>query len=86
MSRIFRTFPADSLDVKAIESPLDLRLLKLALQSIIKIYEHVSAPASECVFHPQFENLYDKCKNALKQPVLESKKHIHNSDIPLDIV
>ena len=73
--------------MKAIELPLDLRPLKLALQSIIKIYAHVSAPASECVFHPQFENLYDKCKkNALKQPVLESKKHIHNSDIPLDIV
>ena len=69
--------------MKAIELPLDLRPLKLALQSIIKIYAHVSAPASECVFHPQFENLYDKCK---KQPVLESKKHIHNSDIPLDIV
>ena len=56
----FRIFPVDSLDVEANEPSLDLRRRKLTLQYIVKLKANIVNPAFDCVFHPQFENIYDK--------------------------
>ena len=62
----FRTSPVDSLYVEANERPLDHRRLKLTLQYIVKLKANIDNPAFDCVFHPQFENLYDKNKKCSK--------------------
>ena len=56
----FRIFPVDSLDVEANEPSLDLRRRKLTLQYIVKLKANIDNSAFDCVFHPQFENIYDK--------------------------
>ena len=56
----FRISPVDILDVEANEPSLDLRRRKLTLQYIVKLKANIDNPAFDCVFHPQFENIYDK--------------------------
>ena len=60
--------------------------MKLLLQYIIKLKANPDNPAFRCVFHPQFENLYDKNKNCIKAVGLRIKKHLQDSNLPLDIV
>ena len=45
--------------------PLDLHILKLSLQYIVKLKARIPNPAFDCVFHQQFEN-YDKNKACIK--------------------
>ena len=72
--------------MEANEPPLNLRRVKLLLQYIIKLKANPDNPAFRCVFHPQFENLYDKNKNCIKAVGLRIKKHLQDSNLPLDIV
>ena len=85
-SGAFRTSPVDSLYVEANEPPLDLRRIKLLLQYILKLKANTDNPAFDCVFHPQFEDTYDKNKKCIKSIGLRVKKHIRDSDLPLNIV
>ena len=82
----FRTSPSQSLYVEANEPPLDLRRIKLLLQYIVKLKANSNNPAFRCVFHPQFEELYDKNKNCIKAIGLRAKKHLLESNIPLGVV
>ena len=77
----YRTSPVHSLYVEANEPPLDLRRAKLLLQYIA----NPDNPAFTCVFHPQFEDLYEK-NNCIKTVGLRIKKHVQDSNLPLDIV
>jgi hypothetical protein len=72
-----------SLYVEANEPPLDLRRVKLLLQYIIKLKANSDNPAFRCVFHPQFENLYDKNKNCIKAVGLRIIKNIYRTLIYL---
>ena len=81
----YRTSPADSLYVEANEPPLDLRRIKLLLQYIVKLKTNPDNPAFDCVFDPQLEDLYDKNKYAIKPIGLRVKKHLHDSNLNLDI-
>ena len=64
----FRTSPVDSLYDEANEPPLDLRRLKLILKYIVKLKAYIDNPAFDCVFNPQYENLYDKNKQEAHRP------------------
>jgi hypothetical protein len=73
----YRTSPVHSLYVEANETSLDLRRVKLLLQYIIKLKANPDNPAFRWVFHPQFEDLYDKNKNYIKAVELRIKKNIY---------
>ena len=78
-AKAFRTSPTDSLHVEANEPPLDVRRHKLALQYIVKLKANIENPAFDGVFHPQYENLYDKC---IKSIGFRIQKHIEDSNLP----
>ena len=72
--------------VEANEPPLDLRRLNLTLKYIVKIKANIENPAFDCVFNPQYENLYDKIFKNVKSIGFKIQKHIDDSNIPLDII
>lgn len=76
----------DSLEVVANEPPLDLRRIKFILQYTVKLKDNWDNPAFDSVFHPQFEDLYDKNKKSIKSIGLQVQKNIHNSNLPFDII
>ena len=82
----FRTSPTDSLYVGENDPPLDLRRLKLALQYIVKLKANIENPAFDGVFHPQYENLYDKNKECIKSIGFRIQKHIEDLNLHLDII
>ena len=61
----FRTSPAVSLAVEANELPLSLRREKLALQYISKIAANSTNPVYECIFNPNFTQLFENKPNAI---------------------
>ncbi|MEE8152293.1 MAG: ribonuclease H family protein, partial [candidate division NC10 bacterium] len=61
----FRTSPADSLAVEADEMPLALRREKLALQYATKVASNPDNPAYECIFHPNYVDLFEKKPSAI---------------------
>ena len=52
----------------------------------MKLKANINNPASHCVFHLQYENLYDKNKECIKSIGFIIPKHIDDSNIHLDIV
>ena len=54
-------------------------------QYIVKLKTNPDNPAFDCVFDPQLEDLYDKNKYAIKPIGLRVKKHLHDSNLNLDI-
>lgn len=53
------TSPVDSFFIDTSESVLDLRRIKLIQQNIVKLKVNTDNPAIDCIFHLQFEDLYD---------------------------
>ena len=43
-------------------------------------------PAFACVFHPQYENLYDKNNYCIKSICFKILNHYDDFNVPLDIV
>ena len=63
----------------------NLRRLKLSLQYIVKLKANIDNPAFDCVFHPQYEHLYDKNNKCIKSIGFRIQKHIEDLNSPLDI-
>ena len=49
------------------------------------VQANIDNPASDCIFHLQYENLYDKNKKCIKSIGFRIQKHIDDLYIPLDI-
>ena len=60
--------------------------LNFFLQYIIKLKANPDNPAFRCVFHPQFDDLYDKNKSCIKAIGLRIKKHLQDSNLRLDTI
>ena len=58
----------------------------LILQYIVKLKANIDKPAFDCVFNPQYEDLYDKNKKCIKSIGFRIQKHIDDSNIFLDII
>ena len=56
---VFRTSPVQSLYIEAREPSLENRRLKLSLQYTVKLKTNPLNPAHACVFHPEYQPLYD---------------------------
>ena len=52
----------------------------------MKLKANIDNPAHDCVFNPQYENLYDKIKKCIKSIGFRIQKHIDDSNMPLDII
>ena len=82
----FRTSQIDSFYVEANKPPLNLRRLKLTLQYVVKLKANIDNQAYDCVFNPQYENLYDNNKICIKSIGFKIQKHIDGYNIPLGII
>ena len=56
------------------------------MQYIVKLKANIDNPAYDCVFNPQYENVYDKIKKCIKSIGFRIQKQIDDSNIPLDII
>ena len=79
----FRTSPAESLCVEAMEAPLAFRREKLTLQYITRIKANPHNPVSDAVFHPKFVDLFQARPNAI--PTLGIRIIPHINRLPIDI-
>ena len=65
---------------------LDIRRLKFTLQNIVKLKANIDNPAFDCVFNPQYENLYNNNKKCIESICFRIQKHIDDSSKPIDII
>ena len=79
----FRTSPVESLLAEAYEPSLADRRIKLALQYITKLKSNPSNPAYNCVFHPEYTDLYSSKPKAI--PPLGIRIHQHVEDAGIDL-
>ena len=77
----FRTSPVDSFYVEAGELPLEHRRIKLSLQYVTKLKSTPSNPAFNCVFRPEYEQIY--IRNTKVIPPLV-KEHLEGSNILIE--
>ena len=54
------------------------------MQYATKLKTYPSNPAHDCVFNPQYENVYEKQPNTIQPFGLRVNTHFENSDINLD--
>jgi hypothetical protein len=54
------------------------------MQYATKLKTYPSNPAHDCVFNPQYENVYDKQPNTIQPFGLRVNTHFENSDINFD--
>ena len=82
----FRTSPVESLYVEANEPSLEDRRIKLALQYITKLKSNPSNPAHNCVFHPNYTQLYSSKCNAIPPLGIRIQQHVKDADIDLSVI
>ena len=82
----FRTSPAVSLAVEANELPLSLRREKLALQYISKIAAIPTNPVYECIFNPNFSQLFENKPNAIPTFGIRHRESIETLAIEPDAI
>ena len=63
---VFRTSPIQSLYVEAREPSLENRRLKLSLQYRVKLKTNPLNPVHACVFHPEYQPLYDSKPTSIR--------------------
>ena len=63
---VFRMSPIQSLYVEAREPSLENRRLKLSLQYTVKLETNPLNPAHACVFHPEYQPLYDSKPTSIR--------------------
>ena len=84
--RAFRTSPVESLYVLANETSLELRRIKLSMQYVTKLSASSSNPAYDCVFHPDFQDIYYLKPNAIRPLGLRMKPHLEFADIDSSVI
>ena len=77
----FRTSPVESLYVESNEPSLKNRRIKLALQYATKLKAHPNNPAYDCVFHPEYSDLFEKFPNKIASFGIRIKPHVEESGI-----
>lgn len=77
----FRTSPITSLHVESNEMPLQLRRERLALNYTLQLQSNPNNPAYNCVFHSQFETLFDSKPNVIPTPGIRFRRLIANAGI-----
>ena len=82
----FRTSPVESLYVEADEPSLADRRIKLALQYITKLKSNPSNPAYNCVFSPEYQQLYASKPKAIPPLGIRLQQHVEESDIDLTTI
>ena len=82
----FRTSPVESLYVLANEPSLVLRRIKLSMQYITKLSACSTNPAFDCVFHPDFQDVYDVKPNAIRPLGLRMNPQFEMSDIDTTVI
>ena len=81
---VFRTLPIQSLYVEAREPSLENRRLKLSLQYTVK--PNPLNPAHACVFHPEYQPLYDSKPTSIRPLGLRVSPHLQGLGVELDNV
>ena len=83
---VFRTSPIQSLYVEAREPSLENRRLKLSLQYTVKLKTNPLNPAHACVFHPEYQFLYDSKPTSIRPLGLGVSPHLQGLGVELDNV
>ena len=73
---VFRTSPIQSLYVEAREPSLENRRLKLSLQYTVKLKTNPLNPVHACVFHPEYQSLYDSKPTSIQPLGLRVSPHL----------
>ena len=82
----FRTSPVESLYTEADEPSLAERRIKLALQYSTKLKANPSNPAYNCVFHPEYTQLFAAKQKAIPPFGIRIQQHIDDADINLKTI
>ena len=82
----FRTSPIQSLYAEAREPSLENRRLKLSLQYTVKLKTNSLNPAHACVFHPEYQPLYDSKPTSIRPLGLRVSPHLQGLGVELDNV
>ena len=80
----FRTSPVESLYVAANEPSLENRRIKLSLQYVVKLAANPSNPAHNCVFRPNYHQLYEAKRKAIKPLGIRIQPHLLASQIDIE--
>ena len=83
---VFRMSPIQSLYVEAREPSLENRRLKLSLQYTVKLKTNSLNPAHTCVFHPEYQPLYDSKPTSIRPLDLRVSPHLQGLGVELDNV
>ena len=83
---VFRTSPIQSLYVEAREPSLENRRLKLSLQYTVKLKTNPLNPAHACIFHPEYQPLYDSKPTSIRPLGLRVSPHLQSLGVELDNV
>ena len=83
---VFRTSPIQSLYVEAREPSLENRRLKQSLQYTVKLKPNPLNPAHACVFHPEYQFLYDSKPTSIRPLGLRVSPHLQGLGVELDNV
>ena len=83
---VFRTSPIQSLYVEAREPSLENRRLKLSLQYTVKLKTNPLNPAHACVFHPEYQPLYNSKPTSTRPLGLRVSPHLQGLGVELDNV
>ena len=81
---VFRTSPIQSLYVETREPSLENRRLKLSLQYTVKLKTNPLNPAHACVFHPEYQLLYDSKPASIRPLSLRVSPHLQGLMVGLD--
>ena len=82
----FRTSPAQSLCVEAIELPLHLRREKLALQFATKIAANPNNPVYDTIFNPWYVDLFARKPRVIPTFGIRIKESLEELDFDPDII
>ena len=80
----FRSSPVESLLTEANELPLYLRRQKLSIQYCIKLAAHTRNPTYDCVYNPQYAQLYEAKEREIPSFGMRMKPLLENIDLELD--
>ena len=81
---VFGTSPIQSLYVEAREPSLENRRLKLSLQYTVKLKSNPLNPAHACVFHLEYQPLYDSKPTSIWPLGLRVRPHLQGLGVELD--
>ena len=80
----FRSSPVESLLTEANELPLYLRRQKLSIQYCIKLAAHTRNPTYDCVYNPQYAQLYEAKEREIPSFGMRMKPLLENIDFELE--